>query len=185
MKKTIVFITGFCTLVTVSTSAQFQRGTLMLGTNLAAGAYNSANSDYTYDNASARSATNTNYTFSGGPQLGVFVAPNVVVGGTINYNISNTTTNSTLTASTGVTGNKTTATNYTVNLGPFLRVYFADHYAPNLFYTHLQSDNANTANTIKDSNGAVTTSTNNYKLATGTSGIALGITFHWFLPGRG
>jgi hypothetical protein len=52
-------------------------------------------------------------------------------------------------------------------------------------FTHTQSDNANTTNTIKDSNGAVTTTTNNYKLAAGTSGLALGITFHWFFPARG
>jgi hypothetical protein len=248
MKKTFLLMTGLCTLVTLSTKAQFQRGTIMLGANVGTAAYTSANSDYAYDNASSRSTTNTNYTFSGGPQIGVFIASNVVVGGSINYSVSNNTTNTTLDAGTGITGNKTTATSYTVNMGPFLRVYFANHFARNLFYmqadghlgtgsgntsgngygptttnnasgdqsniftwdaggslgmthffnkhvgmdihagytyTHSQSDNANTANTIKDSNGAVTTTTNNYTLATGTSGVTLGITFHWFFPVRG
>jgi hypothetical protein len=246
MKKTIVAMAGFCTLLAFNANAQFERGTIMLGANIGSGAFTSANSDYVYDNASTRSTKTTGYSFSGGPQLGVFIGRNVAVGGTFSYTVSDNTTNTTLMATTGTSGGKTTSTNYTVNFGPFVRCYFANHPARNLLYlqagarlgtgygnssgngysptttynttgsqsnintwdasgtlglthffyrhigmdfyggytySHSRSDNANATNTMKDSNGVVTTSTNNYSLATATSGITLGVTFHWFLEG--
>jgi hypothetical protein len=122
-------------LFTLPAKAQFKPGTLMVGTTVGSIGYSSANSDYGYDVGSARSTGTNTFTFSTGPQIGVFLSPNLVFGGSLSYTLSHSTATTTNTSATNVaTGSKTTTNTNTFSLGPFLRYYFAGLKSNNWFY---------------------------------------------------
>jgi hypothetical protein len=140
MKKGITLLTGSLLAIVFHASAQFQPGTLMVGSTLGTTAYTSGTSDYAYDNGNSRSTSNKAFSLTAGPQLGVFVSSNVVIGGTISVTATNTR-NNTSTVTSGVQGtNDATSTNYTVGFGPFVRVYFANQPANNLFYMQIHGN---------------------------------------------
>jgi hypothetical protein len=128
-------VTAIALLFTQPAKAQFKPGTLMVGTTVGSIGYSSANSDYAYDVGTARSTGTNTFTFSTGPQIGVFLTPNLVFGGSLSYTLSHsaaTTTNTS--AANVVTGSKTTTTTNTVSVGPLLRYYFAGLKSTNWFY---------------------------------------------------
>lgn len=137
MKKGITLLTGSLLTFAFHVSAQFKPGTLMLGSSFGTTTYTSGNSDYTYDNGNTRSISNKAYSLTAGPQLGVFVSPNLIIGGTISVTATDNRSN-TSTVTSGVPGtNNAHSTNYTVGFGPFIRVYFANQPANNLFYMQI------------------------------------------------
>ena len=146
---------GICTL---KTQAQFKPGTLMLGSTIGTSAYSNANADYSYDNGQAKTTGTNTYTFSLGPQLGVFISARIVLGGTLSCNLStshsSTTTTNTNNTQTGSISNSTTTT---VSFGPFLRYYFAGVPAKNWFY--LQANAAAGTGSGTSSGSSYTTTT--------------------------
>src|SRR5258707_14490023 len=88
MKKGITLLTGSLLTLALHVSAQFKPGTLMLGSTLGSTTYTSGNSDYSYDNGNTRSISNKAYSLTAGPQLGVFVSPNLGIGGTHSVNVT-------------------------------------------------------------------------------------------------
>lgn len=225
--------------------AQFKKGTLMLGTNLASTAYSSASSDYDYDNGEKKTTGTKSYSLSMGPQVGVFLLPNLVFGGSFAFTLSGSQaiSNSQNTNST-FSGSKANTTTSTVSLGPFIRYYFAGIPDRNWFYfqgnaaagagsgsssgnsytstttatsngsisnifnwnaggsvgmthfyykrigmdlalgynySHTHNYNINSTNTTTIASGKTTASGNNYTLNTGTNGLTLGLSFHWYL----
>jgi hypothetical protein len=135
MKKTFTFLAVACALLSSQAKAQFNKGTIMVGPTIGSTAYSSANSNYEYDNSETRGTGTNSYTFSVGPQLGVFIARNVVAGASLTLSLSNTQTNTTLNSATAaINGSKTTTNSLTVAIGPYIRYYFANHFSNNLFY---------------------------------------------------
>lgn len=135
MKRALFILIPASLLGANSIRAQFSKGTLMLGTNLATTSYSNASSDYTYDAGGSKSTGTHTYSFSMGPQIGVFVTHNLVFGGTLSFSLTNSKVNTTTNNANNTTsGSKTTTTTSTVSLGPFLRAYFAGIPARNWFY---------------------------------------------------
>src|SRR5450631_1011859 len=137
MKKITIFTIAsvLLTCITVQTNAQFSKGTLMLGTTIGTTGYSSASSDYNYDAGELRTAGTNTFTFSVGPQVGVFLSPRLVVGATPVFNIStshatNDITNTNNTSSSSVTN----TTTITVSIGPYVRYYFSSLSNNNWFY---------------------------------------------------
>jgi hypothetical protein len=132
----------------------------MLGSTIGTTAYSSATSDYGYDNGNARSTGTKTYTLGVGPQLGVFLCPHFVLGGTLAVNVNhsdvNTTNNN---ANNSSSGTKTVTTTTTFSLGPFLRYYFGDLTARNWFYGQVNGA-AGTGAGTSSGNGYATTTTN-------------------------
>jgi outer membrane protein with beta-barrel domain len=148
------------TILSIPARAQFKPGTLMVGTTIGSTAYSSSNSDYTYDNGSGKSTSTNTYTFGIGPQIGVFVSPNVVVGATLSFNLSTGDTKSTTTATNlSTTGSKTNTTTTSVSLGPFLRYYFAGVPGKNWFFMQVNGA-AGTGTGSSSGNGYASTTTN-------------------------
>jgi hypothetical protein len=132
------FIVAF--LLSMPVSAQFKKGTLMLGTTVGSTTYSDANSQYDYDNGNTTSTTTHAYTLGMGPEVGVFLSSSVVLGATLTFNFNNSNetatnhdVNNTLSGSND--GNTTT----TVMLEPMLRYYFAGSPKKNWFYMELHS----------------------------------------------
>ena len=144
----------------------------MVGTTVGSIGYSSANSDYGYDVGTAKSIGTNTFTFSTGPQIGVFLTPNLVFGGSLSYTLSHSTATTTNTsAASVVTGSRATTSTNTLSLGPLLRYYFAGLKGNNWFYGQV--------------NGAVGTGTGSSSgssYATTTTGSSTGKTngiFNW------
>ena len=132
------FIVSF--LLSMPASAQFKKGTLMLGTTAGSTTYSIANSRYDYDNGNTTATTTHAYTLGIGPEAGVFISSSTVLGATLTFNFNNsneTATNHNVnnTTSGGNDGNTTA----TVMLEPMLRYYFAGSPKKNWFYMELHS----------------------------------------------
>jgi Outer membrane protein beta-barrel domain len=247
MKKLILLMFSMCLLLCFSSQAQFVKGTLMLGTTIGSTGYSSANSDYGYDVGTLKNTGTNTFTFSVGPQVGVFLSPRLVLGVTPAFNITTSHVNSTTTNTNNTTsGSTTSTTTTTVSLGPFMRYYFAGIPGSNWFYfqvngavgtgtgtssgtsytatstgntdgkvsniltwnagaslglthffykrigmdfalgynySHVHNYDINNTYSANKTSGNITASTNNYTLNTATSGVTLGLGFHWFLKG--
>jgi hypothetical protein len=158
MKKGITLLMGSLLAFAFHVSAQFKPGTLMVGSTLGSTTYTSGNSDYNYDNGNTRSISNKAYSLTAGPQLGVFISPNLVIGGTISATVTDNRSN-TSTVTSGVQGtSESHSTNYTVGFGPFMRVYFANQPANNLFYMQIHGSLA-TGSGTSNGDGASPAST--------------------------
>ena len=152
--------------------AQFKPGTVMLGTTVGSIGYSDANSDYGYDIGGSRSTGTKTFTFSMGPQVGVFVTPNLIFGGNLNYSINHSTANTTNTSATSaLTGSKTTTTTNTFSIGPLVRYYFAGLTGKNWFYGQVSGAVGTGTGTSSGSSYSTTTTTS-------TSGKVDGI-FNW------
>ena len=232
-------------LFSLSVKAQFSRGTVMLGTTVGTTGYSSANSTYDYDAGELRKTGTNTFTFSGGPQVGVFLSNNFVIGATpsIAFTSSNVKTTTDNTNNT-VSGSSTTTNTFTISLGPFMRYYFAGIPGNNWFYfqangsvgtgtgsnsgnsytstttattngkesnvftwnaggsiglthlffqhvgldfalgytyTHNHNYNIANTNTTNKTSGDLTSTSANYTLGTGTSGVTASVGYHWYL----
>jgi hypothetical protein len=136
----LTFLISFCIGLTFSTSAQFSKGTIFVGPTVGTNSYQSASDDLDYSNGNnlTRTASSKTYSFSVGPQIGVFVTDHLVLGGSINYSHSakNTNTNTSLVNGNSLVADSKSNTS-TFNTGPFLRYYFFDKLTKNMFYTQL------------------------------------------------
>jgi hypothetical protein len=137
MKKITVLAiaSAILTCTAFNASAQFAKGTFMLGTTIGTTGYSSANSDYNYDAGELRNAGTNTFTFSVGPQIGIFLSPRLVLGATpaFSINTSHATNNITNTNNTS-SATTTNTTTTTVSLGPFMRYYFSNLSTTNWFY---------------------------------------------------
>lgn len=151
MKKAMVMITTACILFASAANAQFSKGTVMLGTTIGSTGFSSANSNYGYDVGTLKSTGTNTFTFSVGPQVGVFLSQHLVFGATPSLNIStshvSTTTNNTNNTTTGSTTSTTTTT---VTIGPYLRYYFAGVPGNNWFYVQTNGALGSEAATIQE-----------------------------------
>jgi hypothetical protein len=166
MKKVIIMMSATCVLYSTNIKAQFTKGTVMLGTTIGTTGYSSASSDYNYDAGNSKSTGTHTFTFSIGPQVGVFLTQHLVIGATPALNISSSHVNTTNISATGTqTGSTTTTTTTTVSIGPFLRDYFASVPGNNWFYVQVNgsvgsgsgssSGNSYTAASTANMNGKV------------------------------
>ena len=109
----------------IQTNAQFAKGTMMLGTTIGSTGYSSANSDYGYDVGTLKSTGTNTFTFSIGPQVGVFLSPHLVLGATPAFSITTSHVNSTTTnTNSTTTGSATSTTTMTVSTRPFSALLF-------------------------------------------------------------
>lgn len=183
MKSAFIFLPFICALLSLQVDAQFTKGTVMVGSTIGSTGYSSANSNYSYDNAEAKTVQTKTYSLSAGPQVGIFLARNVVVGASLSFSLNNSQSNNTLSAAAPIDGSKTTTNSFTITVGPYIRCYFANHFSKNLFYGQLDgnigsgngnsSGNAFTATTTSTSIGKV----NN--IFNWNAGASLGLT-HFF-----
>lgn len=160
MKKS--FLITICGIACTSmAAAQISKGTIMLGPTVGSTSYSSAtdNLDYSTGTNTNRNTSTKTFGLSLGPQAGVFLTNHFVLGGMLGYNITSrktdVTTNSSVHAP--VTAN-TKTTNYTLNIGPFMRYYFYNKLAKNLFYLQA-SGTAGTGNGTSSGNGINVNST--------------------------
>ena len=158
MKKGTTLLMGSLFALVFHANAQFQTGTLMVGSTLGTTTYTDGTSNYAFDNGNSRAVSNKAWSLSAGPQLGVFISPNVVIGGTISVTATHTRTNTDNTASGVQSTNYAENTNYTVGFGPFMRIYFANQPANNLFYLQIHGGLA-AGSGNSSGNGASPTST--------------------------
>jgi Outer membrane protein beta-barrel domain len=184
MKKLILLMFFSSLLISLHVHAQFAKGTLMLGTTLGSTGYSSANSDYGYDVGTLKNTGTNSFTFSVGPQVGVFLSPRLVLGATPAFNISTSHVNSTTTNTNNTTtGSTTSTTTTTVSLGPFMRYYFSNITGSNWFY--MQANGAvgtGSGNTTGNSYTETSNGTTNGKVSnilTWNAGASLGLT-HFF-----
>jgi hypothetical protein len=183
MKMPILLATIFSFFLVANSQAQFKRGTLMVGTTIGSTAYSSANSDYDYVDGETKSTGTNTYSFSVGPQIGVFLSPNFVLGGTFSFSLTNSQVNSTTDDLSVTTGSKTNTTTSTFSLGPFMRYYFAGLPGKNWFYMQANgavgsgsgsnSGNSYTASNTATTNGSVS------NILTWNAGGSFGLT-HFF-----
>jgi hypothetical protein len=164
-------IATIASMLCLPASAQFKKGTLMLGSTIGSTAYSSANSDYEYDNGNAKSIATNTYTFGIGPQIGVFITPNVVLGGTLSFNLNNSDVNTTNNDTTSTSGTKTNTTTTTVSLGPFIRYYLSGFSGKNWLYAQINGA-AGTGSGNNSGSGYNTTTTN-------TTGGKVSSIFNW------
>jgi hypothetical protein len=172
------------TLVTLHSNAQFKKGTLMLGTTIGSTGYSSATSDYDYDAGEQRSAGTKTFTFSVGPQIGVFLTPRFVLGATPAFSISTShATNNINNTNNSSSASNTNTTTTTISLGPFMRYYFTNLASNNWFYGQVNgavgsgsgTTTGNTASTtsLSSTNGKVS------DILTWNAGASIGMT-HFF-----
>jgi len=183
MKKAILAITAFWVLAP-GASAQFSKGTVMLGTTIGTTGYSSANSNYNYDAGNSRSTGTQTFTLSAGPQIGVFLTQHLVLGATPSFNLSTSHASTTNTGTTGTqTGSTTTTTTTTVSIGPFLRDYFAMVPGNNWFYAQVNSSvGAGSGSSSGNSYTSTSTGSTNGKVSSifnWNAGASLGLT-HFF-----
>jgi hypothetical protein len=182
--KRPIFAAGLLTLASLSSRAQFIKGTMMLGTTVGSTGYSSATSNYNYDAGELRTAGTNTFTFSVGPQVGVFLSPRLVVGATPVFNIStshatNDITNTNNTSSSSVTN----TTTITVSIGPYVRYYFSSLSNNNWFYGQINgavgtgsgttTGNSSSNTAVGSTNGKVS------NILTWNAGGSLGMT-HFF-----
>jgi Outer membrane protein beta-barrel domain len=184
MKKLLISMIATCLICCFQANAQFSKGTIMLGTTIGSTGYSSANSDYGYDVGTLKNTGTNTFTFSVGPQVGVFLSPHLVLGATPAFNIntshvSSTTTNTNNTSS----GTTTSTTTTTVSLGPFMRYYLAPGPGNNWFYVQVNGAVGTGAGTSSgNSYNTTTTGNSNGKVSnifTWNAGASLGLT-HFF-----
>jgi hypothetical protein len=184
MKKLILITLGGMMLFAMKANAQFAKGTIMLGTTIGSTGYSSANSDYGYDVGTLKNTGTNTFTFSVGPQVGVFLSPHLVFGATPAFSISTSHVNTTTTNTNNTTtGSTTSTTTTTVSIGPFLRYYFAGLSGNNWLYGQINgavgsgsgtsSGNSYTATSTGNTNGKVSS------ILTWNTGASLGLT-HFF-----
>jgi hypothetical protein len=184
MKKLVLITFASVMLFSVDTKAQFAKGTIMLGTTIGSTGYSSANSDYGYDVGTFKSTGTNTFTFSVGPQVGIFLSPHMVFGAAPAFNINTSHVNSTTTNTNNTTtGSTTSTTTTTVSIGPFLRYYFAGISGNNWLYGQVNgavgsgsgnsSGNSYTANATGNTNGKVS------NILTWNAGASFGLT-HFF-----
>ncbi len=168
----ILFAAGILFFSFDNVNAQFQKGTLLLGTTIGTTGYSNANADYGYDLGSAKAISTDTYTFSVGPQIGVFLNARTVLGGnlSVNYSHGNSTTSNT-SATDVVTDSKATTNTLTFSVGPFLRYYFSNLASKNWFYGQITGA-AGTGTGNSTGNGSTTTTS--YTSSGKTNGI-----FNW------
>jgi hypothetical protein len=186
MKKISIYLAVCFFVLALKTHAQMKPGTLMLGTTIGTTAYTSATSDYGYDNGSSKTTGTNTYTFSVGPQIGVFVTPNLAVGGTLSYSLNTNHVNSSSLSTTGLpSGSSTTTTTSTVSLGPFMRYYFAGVPVKNWFYFQINgaagTGTGTNSGTSYSSTTTASTNGNISNIFNWNAGGSLGMT-HFFNP---
>ena len=144
MKKFTLLFAGSSFIVTfllsIPASAQFKKGTLVLGTTVGSTTYSIANSHYDYDNGNTTSTIPHAYTLGVGPEAGVFVSSSVLLGAALTFNFNNsneTAANDNVNNTTSGSDNGNTTA--TVMLEPMLRYYFAGSPKKNWFYMELHS----------------------------------------------
>jgi hypothetical protein len=185
MKKAILVTSVAFLCIVLDSQAQFKPGTLMVGTTIGTSSFSSANSDYSYDDGAAKSTDTKTYAFSLGPQVGIFLTPNFVVGGTFSFSINNSKVNSTTdNTNSTVSGTSTNTTTSTVSLGPFMRYYFAGLPGKNWFYMQVNGaagtgSGGNSSGTTYSSTTTGTTSGSVSNIMTWNAGGSLGMT-HFF-----
>ncbi len=161
--------------LTLSVSAQFSKGTIFVGPTIGTNSYQSASDNLNYSNGNnqARAATSKAYTFSVGPQVGVFVSDHLVLGASVNYSLSvkNTSTNTILVNGNLLTTNAKTNTS-TFNTGPFLRYYYFDKLSRTMFYTQLNG-------TVGTGSGGSSSNGNNNITSTYQSNGTINGIFSW------
>jgi Outer membrane protein beta-barrel domain len=184
MKKLFLLTFSALTIFSIHAKAQFSKSTIMLGTTIGSTGYSSANSDYGYDVGTLKNTGTNTFTFSVGPQVGVFLSPHFVLGATPAFSISNshvtsTTTNTNSTSS----GSTTSTTTMTVTLGPFFRYYLAALSANNWLYGQINGAVGTGSGTSSGSsyNTTSTASTNGKvsDILTWNAGASIGFT-HFF-----
>jgi hypothetical protein len=184
MKKVCFLMISASTFFVHQANAQFAKGTLMLGTTVGTAGYSSANSDYGYDVGTLKNTGTNTFTFSVGPQIGVFLSPHLVLGATpafsINTSKATSTTNNTNSTTSGTTTNTTTLT---VTLGPFMRYYINPGPTTNWFYFQINGAAGTGSGTTS---GTSYTNTNNStsdgkvgNIFTWNAGASVGLT-HFF-----
>ena len=186
MKKIKLFAiaSAVLTCTAFQADAQFTKGTLMLGTTIGTTGYSSANSDYNYDAGGLRNTGTNTFTFSVGPQIGIFLSPRLVLGATPAFSINtshatNNITNTNNTASATTTNTTTT----TVSIGPYVRYYFSNLATTNWFYGQINgaagtgsgttTGTSTSTNSVGSSNGKVS------NIFTWNAGGSIGMT-HFF-----
>jgi hypothetical protein len=184
MKKIGILMPAFCILLALQTKAQFPKGTIMLGTTIGSTAYSSANSDYSYDNGSAKTTGTNTYTFSLGPQVGVFISSHLVLGGTLAYSLSTShASSSTTNTNNSTSGSNSNTTTTTASIGPLLRYYFAELPGKNWFYWQANGAVGTGSGTSSgDSYTATSTASTDGKISnicTWNAGTSIGMT-HFF-----
>lgn len=111
-------------LVSFSTYGQFKRGDRMVGSSIAAGFFNSGNTDISYpSNTNLNySSKNNSFGISVSPNYGWFISDKTAVGilFTANFNGYNTTEKT----STNVRFRETNSSSFNVGIGGFARNYF-------------------------------------------------------------
>lgn len=188
MKKITLLFAGSFFIITfllsMPVSAQFKKGTLMLGTTVGSTTYSDAKSQYDYDNGNTTSTNTHAYTLGFGPEVGVFVSSSVVLGATLTFDFNNSneaaTNHDVNNTTSGSNDGNTTAT---VMLEPMVRYYFAGSPKKNWFYMELHSG-AGTGIGRSSGNGytTATTSTTSGKVSNivnWNTGGGLGMT-HFF-----
>jgi hypothetical protein len=186
MKKLtlLTIASAILTLVSYHANAQFKKGTWMLGTTVGSSAYSSANSDYNYDAGELRSTGTSTFTFSVGPQTGIFLSPRLVLGATPAFNISTSHATNNITNTNNTTSATTTnTTTTTVSLGPFIRYYFSGLSSTTWFYGQVNgaigsgsgttTGNSTSTNSVGSTNGKVS------DILTWNAGASIGMT-HFF-----
>jgi hypothetical protein len=184
MRKFKILMPALCILCVLQSKAQFSRGTIMLGTTIGSTAYLSSTSNYNYDNGSEKSNGTNTYTFSMGPQVGVFLTPHFVLGASLSYNLSTSHATSTTTSpGNSPSGSTTNSSTSTVTAGPLLRYYFAGLPFKNWFYLQangtLGTGSGSSSGTSYNSTTTGTTSGSVTNIFTWNAGSSVGMT-HFF-----
>ena len=186
MKKITLFtiVSVLLTCITIQTNAQFSKGTLMLGTTIGTTGYSSASSDYNYDAGELRNTGTNTFTFSIGPQIGVFLSPRLVVGATPAFSINTSHATNDITNTNNTTSAATTnTTTTTVSLGPYVRYYLTNLASNNWFYGQINgavgtgsgttTGNTTSTNSLSSTDGKVSS------IFTWNAGASIGMT-HFF-----
>jgi hypothetical protein len=186
MKKIMLFAltSGLLICIANHANAQFTKGTIMLGTTIGTTGYSSASTDYNYDAGELRNAGTNTFTFSVGPQIGVFLSPRLVVGATPAFSINTSHATNDISNTNNTTSATTTnTTTSTVSLGPYMRYYFSNLATTNWFYAQINgaagtgsgttTGSSSSTNTVGSTNGKVT------NIFTWNAGGSIGMT-HFF-----
>jgi hypothetical protein len=183
MKKTnnLLSVIAIMFISVITAHAQVKPGTIMIGTSIGSTAYSSANSDYSYEIGGTRHTATNTYSFSAGPQIGVFISSRLVLGGNLSVSYSNSSsTTKNISATQVQTGSGSSSNSLTVNLGPFARYYFSNLHANNWFYAQVNGTaGTGSGNTTGSSNNTGTTSVSNGKTSNifnWNTGASLGMT---------
>jgi hypothetical protein len=106
----------------LSASAQFTKGTRMIGTNIATGLLTTGTTEYTYPSTTGFKTDDDNFSLSITPSYGVFLNASTVFGFSLLVNSSYQKSNEKTLADTIYKSSKSSATD--LGAGVFLRYYF-------------------------------------------------------------